>query len=199
MGISFDVLARMSPSDELRVRRKREAGKEEFDQRHSIRSKVLEVDDLVLLHNSARERDMSRQAKMAFRWLGSYRILEANHQRGAFRLKELDGTPLQGTVAGNRIKKFYLRSDDDLGDDATIPVYPRPSIDAAEFDRDPDLEDPEPDFSLVGDELGEMEQRQDEEEMGDSDDIMMMEAPQVEEEIFEEYTEAPRRFRGVCL
>jgi len=54
----------------LRVRRKLEAGKVDFGQRYSIHTEEIREGDLVLLHNTAREKDMSTEAKMAFRWLG---------------------------------------------------------------------------------------------------------------------------------
>src|SRR5271155_5078787 len=110
----------------LRVRRKREAGKEAFDDHHSIRKREVKEGDLVLLHNSARQKDMSRQAKMSFRWLGPYRVLSVNAVKGSYRLKELNGAPLQGSVAGNRIKKFFLRDTEANEDDTVIPVYDQP-------------------------------------------------------------------------
>ena len=93
-----------------RLRRRREEGKEYFDDTHRIRVEELKEGDLVLLHNSQRQKDMSRLNKLSFKWLGPYRIRQANPLRGSFALAEVDGAELGGTVAGNRLKKFYPRS-----------------------------------------------------------------------------------------
>jgi len=36
-------------------------------------------------------------------------VREANQLKGSYVLEELDGTPLKGTYAGNRLKKFVKR------------------------------------------------------------------------------------------
>jgi hypothetical protein len=36
-------------------------------------------------------------------------VLTVNHQKGYFTLSELDGTPLRGSVTGNRLKLYYAR------------------------------------------------------------------------------------------
>ena len=52
---------------ELRVRRKYKAGKEAFDDYHSIRKREVKKSNLVLLYNLARQKDILRQAKILFR------------------------------------------------------------------------------------------------------------------------------------
>lgn len=95
----------------LHLRRAREMNKEYFDQVHNLRHEHLEVGDLVLLHDTKNEKDMSRNMKLAYRWVGPYRIKEIIAGKGTFVLEELDGAQLGGTVAGNRLKKFFLREE----------------------------------------------------------------------------------------
>ena len=45
------------------------------------------------------------------KWLGLYQIFEANALKGTYILSELDGTLLSGTIAGNRLKKFFPRPE----------------------------------------------------------------------------------------
>jgi Integrase zinc binding domain/RNase H-like domain found in reverse transcriptase/Reverse transcriptase (RNA-dependent DNA polymerase) len=104
----------------LRMRRKREEGKEQFDQHHQIRKDEINAGDLVLLHNTQRKMDMTRQNKLAFRWLGPYRVKIAIQRKGTFVLEELDGTELGGTVAGNRLKKFHERDERWQGQERSI-------------------------------------------------------------------------------
>jgi hypothetical protein len=58
-----------------------------------------------------RERDMLREQKMYFRWLGPYKVKKAVALKEAYVLKELNDEKLGGTVAENRLKRFYLRSE----------------------------------------------------------------------------------------
>jgi hypothetical protein len=64
---------------------------------------------LVLLYNTQRDKDITRLNKFIFKWLGSYRVTRANLNRGLYVLAEVDGAELGGTVAGSRLKYFYLR------------------------------------------------------------------------------------------
>jgi hypothetical protein len=66
---------------------------------------------MILLHNIIREGDMSREQKMHFRWLGPYRVKKTVALKGAYVLKELNDEELKGTVAENRLKRFYPRSE----------------------------------------------------------------------------------------
>src|SRR6266498_3376923 len=52
---------------------------------------------------------MSIVLKLALRWLGLYRIQQADQEKGTYLLEELDGTLLYGIFLGNRLKKFVVR------------------------------------------------------------------------------------------
>ena len=95
----------------LRKRRKREEGKEAFDETWRIRGTQLNVKDLVLKHDAKKEKDMSSSNKLSYRWFGPYRICEAKKEKGTYVLEELDRTRLLGTHAGNRLKKFVKHED----------------------------------------------------------------------------------------
>ena len=88
-------------------------GRERHDEKHGFGATQLAAQDDVLLHDTKREKDVSR--KLAFKWLGSYRITETVTDKGTYLLEELDGTPLAGTFAGDQMKKFYTRQELRLG------------------------------------------------------------------------------------
>ena len=96
----------------LRLRRVREEGKERFDATHVLHAEPFKVGNLVLLHNTMREADMSSEQKMHFRWLGPYKIKQAIPLKGTYILEELNGEVLGGTVAGNRLKRFHSRPEE---------------------------------------------------------------------------------------
>jgi hypothetical protein len=100
------------------ARRMREASKDPFDTTHQLHSRPFCVGDIVLLHDSKRETSYTN--KLAFRWLGPYRIYEAFSDKGTFLLEELDGSPLASTIAGNRIKRFIPRQPTDREDTLSL-------------------------------------------------------------------------------
>ena len=89
----------------LHLRRSREHGKEEFNARKQLRSGELNIDDLVLLHDTKLRYQFSH--KLDFRWLGPYRIADLVRDKGTYFLEKLNGVRLQGTFAGNRLKFFH--------------------------------------------------------------------------------------------
>lgn len=106
----------------LRIRRLREMNKDIFDNSHQIRNDPLKIDDIVLVHETQLEHSHSK--KLLPRWRGPYRVKLA-HDKGFYKLEELDGAQLRGTYAGNRLKRFHARGQviDDLLDEA-IPECP---------------------------------------------------------------------------
>jgi len=96
----------------LHVRRTREANKDYFNDRNSVRAQPLAVDQIVLLHDTRREDDMTSFQKLRFRWVGPYRISEVLGN-GAYRLMELDDTPMSGTANGNRLKQFLSPGEEE--------------------------------------------------------------------------------------
>src|SRR5580700_6047581 len=65
--------------------------------------------DLRLWKGIQSEIDMSSEKKLAYKWIGPYRIRTAIPEKGTYILEEFDGTLLPGTFAGNRLKKFVKR------------------------------------------------------------------------------------------
>ena len=71
--------------------------------------------------------DMSSNLKLSFKWLGPYRVRKANTLKGTYMLEEVDGTPLKGTYAGNRLKKFvykggtFIPVEQEVETDSTVP------------------------------------------------------------------------------
>jgi hypothetical protein len=43
---------------------------------------------------------------LAYHWEGPYRVRKAIQEKGTYLLEDFDGSPLPGTYAGNRLKKF---------------------------------------------------------------------------------------------
>jgi hypothetical protein len=87
----------------------RESHKELFDDGHGIRITPFAVDNLVLLHDTKLEKSYS--PKLTFRWLGPFRIAEANADKGTYILKELDESIMKGTVNGSPLKRFHSRTE----------------------------------------------------------------------------------------
>lgn len=47
--------------------------------------------------------------KLAFKWLGPYRIYNTIEEKGTYILEEQDGSRLAGIFTGDRLKKFHPR------------------------------------------------------------------------------------------
>ena len=95
----------------LRKNRRRIEGQEYFDATHQIRKSPIKEKDLVLAYDvKLIDQDKSRHTKLLYRWLGPYRIREADQLKGSYVLEELDGTLVKRTYAGNRLKKFVKRN-----------------------------------------------------------------------------------------
>jgi len=62
---------------------------------------------IVLVYNS--QLIMQHGRKGEIRWLGPYRVRRQN-VRGSYELNELDGTPIHGIYAANRLKKYHSRN-----------------------------------------------------------------------------------------
>ena len=95
----------------LFLRRMRERNKEYFDANHVLRKESIEEDCLVLVFNEQTNIDMSSKFKLAFKWLGPYRVRESNSERGTYVLEDLHGARLRGTYTGNQLKRFHTRAD----------------------------------------------------------------------------------------
>jgi transposase InsO family protein len=117
------ILARMRQLDEKnltqimaaeKLEASRKANKEWFDSHKRLRSdnQQLKIGDLVLQHQTLGPGTRKLSKKLENRWKGPYRIAEIPPDSTYYVLEELDGTRLrERTIAGNRIKKFFPRSD----------------------------------------------------------------------------------------
>jgi hypothetical protein len=65
---------------------------------------------------------------MYFRWLGPYRVKKATFFKGTYVLEKLNSAELNGTMAGNRLKRFYPRLKKKLEFAVLISVYGKLSI-----------------------------------------------------------------------
>ena len=91
----------------MHLQRVRTEAKDLFDENHRTRTEDLREADMVMLHDT--RLDNQHFERLAFRWLGPFRISQAFPQKGTYIIAELDGAELRGTVPGNRLKKFYPR------------------------------------------------------------------------------------------
>ena len=91
----------------INLRNSQKGNKVYFDQHKRLRpnSQQLQEGDLVLLYDSALQK--TQHTKLCDKWRGPYKIIEKAENSTFYRLAELDGTPLSGTTAANRLKKFY--------------------------------------------------------------------------------------------
>lgn len=119
----------------------REENKEYYDKhmRHRPANGALNTDDMVLVYDSANDKSWSTTIKLNNRWLGPYKIFKIE-DNGSFRLKELDGTKLYGTVSGDRLKKFLSRPIRDP-ENSLITEITEPLQDDLEQNND-DIDDP---------------------------------------------------------
>ena len=90
------------------LKKSRLANKTWFDKSKRLRPETAPINekDLVLLHDT--RLDNQHTDKLADRWGGPYlvkRVLDG----GAYVLTELEGTRLEGSYAGNRLKRYWAR------------------------------------------------------------------------------------------
>ena len=114
------ILARMQQLNQLTLSRSqaaenlmnsRKGNKAYFDKNHALRQEKLQVGDLVLRFNWQDAKSRSRATKLADNWRGPYRVYEAPEDSTFYRLEELDGVKLQGTFAGDGLKRFFSRQE----------------------------------------------------------------------------------------
>lgn len=53
------------------------------------------------------DKDMSH--KLAFKWLGPFRVKDAHIENRTFILEKLDGAQIRGTITRNRLKYFIVQ------------------------------------------------------------------------------------------
>jgi len=91
------------------LQRMRIQGKEYYDRMKRLVKETPKVGDLVLLHDTEREKSYVPQDKKGYRWQGPYRVREVIPNKGSYFLEELDGTPMTDPIHGHRLKRFWLR------------------------------------------------------------------------------------------
>lgn len=97
-----------------RTDRMRAARKEYWDDNKEVRRHPIAAGDLVLVWDSVRELDMSRDRKLSSKWLGPYRVSMAGEERGTYKLEDLDGARFRRTTPGWRLKLFRQREAEDV-------------------------------------------------------------------------------------
>jgi len=75
-----------------------------IEQKAGTTSQKLEIGQKVLLYRNNIEGNLS--AKLENRWIGPYYIHEVL-QGNNYKLRNLNGKLLKGTVHGNRLKEYY--------------------------------------------------------------------------------------------
>lgn len=89
------------------LQRMRQKRKERHNKKYGIRQEELAIGSIVLLNSTRHKKDMSQ--KLAFKWLGPYRIYHTVEEKGTYMLEKLDGLRLAGTFASDCLKKFHLQ------------------------------------------------------------------------------------------
>ena len=87
------------------------SNKADFDRDNQLRWERLEIGNQVLLFISKDQNSQERAKKLNHKWIGPYRIYEALEDSTFYCIKDLDGMGLAESIAGNRLKKFFLRKD----------------------------------------------------------------------------------------
>ena len=90
------------------LKKSRLANKAWFDKKKRLRPETALIDtgNLVLLHDT--KLDNQHTAKLADKWGGPY-LVHRIRDGGAYVLKEVDETLLEGAYAGNRLKRYWER------------------------------------------------------------------------------------------
>ena len=83
--------------------------KDYFDNLHQICFELLKENNMVLLHNTVKDVDLSSLNTLWFCWLGPYHI-HWDNRNSSYIIKELDGTVLLDSTAGNHLKHFHPQS-----------------------------------------------------------------------------------------
>ena len=89
----------------------RKQNKELFDDKHQLRKKFLNADNLILKHDI--KFNNKHDLKFIFRWNESFRIQRANSMKDIYILKEMNGTRLERTYADNWLKRFKTKNVED--------------------------------------------------------------------------------------
>lgn len=87
--------------------------KDYFDDHHQIHLNPLKKNDMVLLHNTVKDANLSSSNTLHFHWLGPYCIHHDNGNR-SYVIKELNRTVLSGPTAGNHLKCFHPQGEDKM-------------------------------------------------------------------------------------
>jgi hypothetical protein len=66
----------------------RELNKEYFDENHRLRAEDFSISNLILLYNTKLDKNLF--SKLAFKWLGPFKIKDTYTDNGIFILEELD-------------------------------------------------------------------------------------------------------------
>lgn len=74
-------------------------GKKCHNKKLDIEHKELIPRDIVLFHNTRKEKDIS--CKLAFKWLGLYMISDKVKDKRTYMLEKLDGLQLASTFMNN--------------------------------------------------------------------------------------------------
>ena len=90
------------------LHKERERAKEKHDADIRVRTKSLEVDDIVLLYDSSRIKSYLNERKFENCGNGPYRVTKV-FENGSYKLKELDRTEIDDVVSGSRLKRFKIR------------------------------------------------------------------------------------------
>jgi|SRR5271170_6710780 len=95
------------------LERNRKGNKAHYDQHKQMRDETqqLHIRDLVLLHRSQNLRSRSVKNKLDDRWFGPYRIRKIPPDSTFYKLEEPDGIHLKATFAGDRLKRFFSRTE----------------------------------------------------------------------------------------
>lgn len=105
------------------IRLSRLKGKEQFESRfsHRLKQESYEPGDLVLVRNTAIEKELNRKTKP--RYLGPYEVVRRT-QGGSYVVKELSGELSRAGIAAFRLLKYNPRTDNL----ASLPSDPISSV-----------------------------------------------------------------------
>lgn len=111
----------------LHLQRIRFEGKERHDLKHGFCNEELAIGSIILLHDTRCKKVMF--CKLSFKWLEPYQICDILKNKSMYILKELDGSRLVDTFAGDRFKELHLRQQLQLDHASNLDHEEIPTLD----------------------------------------------------------------------
>ncbi len=146
------------------------------DQNRMRPSRLIEQ-DMVLTYDVPRSKDMSTSTKLTYRWNGPFRVLKVLSKNN-YQLCDLTGTPLAGTYAANRVKKFIQDKEGWWQEDDPMPNQKEEEDQNESSMEEEDIPQTPKEDGQIGQDMDESDQQADESDSSSSLVYIVSDLPQ---------------------